>query len=88
MRVEIVTAEYGAGTTFVDVTETLKEHVHDFPLIVLPSPSYNASFGGDPAPGIVKQLKIQYRMNGSLGVASFPENATILLPTPKATTGG
>ena len=64
VKVEILKAEYGAGTKFMDVTEVLRKHVRDFPLIVLPSPSYNASFGGDPAPSVVKQLRIQYRMNG------------------------
>ena len=73
---------------FTDLSPPQETHTFQFPLIVLPSPSYNASFGGDPALGIVKQLRIQYRMNGSPGVASFPENATILLPTPQATTGG
>jgi hypothetical protein len=81
VKVEILKAEYGAGTKFVDVTETLRKHVRDFPLIVLPSPNYNASFGGDPAPNVVKQLKIQYRMNGIAGEAAFQENAPIMLPT-------
>ncbi len=37
---------------------------------------------GDPLPGVVKQLKIQYRINDKPGEASFAENATIMLPTP------
>jgi hypothetical protein len=52
-------------------------------LIVLPSASYNSAFGGDPASGTVKQLKIQYRINGKPGEVSLPEDATIMLPTPK-----
>jgi hypothetical protein len=64
------------------VTAILKRHVRNFPLIVLPSPSYNTSLGGDPAPGIVKQLKIQYRINGKEGQVSFQENAPIVLPVP------
>ena len=82
VKVEIIKAQYGTGTKFKDVTEALRRHVRDFPLIVLPSSSYNASFGGDPAPGIVKQLKVQYRINGKAGEASFAENATIVLPVP------
>lgn len=82
-KVEIIKAEYGAGTNQKDVTETLKEHVGDLAQIRLPSPVYNAVFGGDPAPGIVKQLKIQYRINGKAGEASFQENADITLPLPK-----
>jgi len=83
VKVEIIKAEYGAGTTFRDVTEILRRSVRDLPLIVLPSPSYNTSFGGDPVPGTVKQLKVQYRLNGKPGEATFPENATIMLPVPK-----
>jgi len=84
VKVEIIKAEYGAGAKQKDVTETLRRCVGDLPLIVLPSPAYNASFGGDPVPGIVKQLKIQYRINGKSGEASFPENAVIMLPMPGA----
>ena len=83
VKVQILKAEYGAGAKFKDVTGLLKRHVRDFPLIVLPKSSYNASFGGDPVPGTTKQLKIQYRINGKDGAASFPENATIMLPIPE-----
>lgn len=82
VKVEIIKAEYGAGDKRVDVTAILRKHVRDFPLIVLPS-SYNSAFGGDPASGVVKQLKIQYQINGKAGEASFPEDATIMLPMPK-----
>jgi HEAT repeat protein len=83
VKIEIVKAEYGAGTSFKDVTTILRKHVHDFPVIVLPSPSYNAAFGGDPAPGVRKELKVQYRMADQPGEVSFAENATIVLPAPK-----
>jgi hypothetical protein len=83
VKIEIVKAEYGAGTSFKDVTTILRKHVHDFPVIILPSPSYNGAFGGDPSPGIRKELKIQYRMADKPGEISFAENATIVLPMPK-----
>jgi len=83
VKIEIVKAEYGAGTKQKDVTAMLRRHVRDFPLIVLPSPKYNTAFGGDPAPGTVKQLKIEYKIDGKPGEVSLPENATVLLPTPK-----
>jgi HEAT repeat protein len=83
VKIEIIQAQYGAGTTQKDVTEILRRHVRDLPLIVLPSSSYNSAFGGDPAPGVVKQLKVQYRMDGQAGEAVFTENATIMLPMPK-----
>ena len=83
VEVEIVKAEYGAGTTFKDVTAIVRSRAGSLPLIVLPSASYNETFGGDPVPSVVKQLKIQYRINGKAGEATFAENATILLPMPK-----
>ncbi len=83
VKVEILKAQYGTDAKWVDVTEALRRHVRDFPLIILPSPNYNASFGGDPVPGIVKQLKIQYKLNGKDGEVSLAEDAPVLLPVPK-----
>jgi hypothetical protein len=83
LKVEIVKAEYGAGTKTVDVTEALQKCVRGCPLIALPSASYNASFGGDPAPGTKKKLTIRYRIDGQKGEVSLPENSAILLPTPE-----
>lgn len=83
MKVEIVKAEYGAGATQRDVTEVVKSKVGDLPLIDLDSTSFNASFGGDPAPGTAKKLKIQYKIDGKPGEATFGEDAIIILPMPK-----
>lgn len=83
LKVEIVKAEYGAGATQKDVTDTLRKQVTGLQMITLPSSGYNESFGGDPVPGTVKQLKVQYRINGKAGEATFAENALILLPMPK-----
>lgn len=83
VKVEILKAEYGAGATQKDVTAVLKKQAGDLPLITLASASYNASFGGDPAPNTVKQLKIKYSINGKQGEASFAEDAVIVLPMPK-----
>ncbi|MDA1163858.1 MAG: hypothetical protein O3B13_12205 [Planctomycetota bacterium] len=80
---EIVKAEYGAGTKQRDVTAVLRKRSGDLPLITLAATGYNASFGGDPAPGVVKTLKVQYRINGKSGAASFAEDALIILPMPK-----
>ena len=80
VKLEIIKAEYGAGTKQRDVTEIIRKQARDLPLIVLPSANYNAAFGGDPVPDTVKQLKIQYRINGKAGEATFAENAVILLP--------
>jgi HEAT repeat protein len=83
VKLEIVKAEYGAGSNQRDVTAVLRKQGGDLPLITLASASYNTSFGGDPAPGVVKKLKVQYRINGKTGEASFAENALIILPMPK-----
>ncbi len=83
MKVEIVKAEYGSGATQKDVTAIVRKQVTDLPLITLAADGYNSSFGGDPAPNTVKQLKIQYKINGKAGEATFAENALIVLPMPK-----
>lgn len=83
VKVEIVKAEYGAGATQKDVTAIVAKQATDLPLISLPAETYNASFGGDPAPSTIKQLKIQYKINGKAAEATFAENALIVLPMPK-----
>jgi len=82
VKLEIIKAEYGAGAKVKDVTAILRKYAKNYRIIFLPSTSYNASFD-DPAPGIVKQLKIQYRIDGKEGEVSLNENATIVLPMPK-----
>ncbi len=83
VQLEIIQAEYGAGEQTKDVTAILRQHAKNFRIIFLPSASYNESFGGDPAAGIVKQLKIKYRIDGKEGETSLNENATVVLPMPK-----
>ncbi len=83
VEMEIIKAEYGAGSTQKDVTEILQKQASDYQLILLPSSSYNASFGGDAVPGTAKTLVIQYRINGKVGEATFAENALLFLPMPK-----
>ena len=83
VKLEIVKAEYGAGANQKDVTAVIQKQGGDLPLITLASASYNTNFGGDPAPGSVKKLKIQYKINGKAGEASFDEDALIVLPMPK-----
>ena len=83
MKLEIIKAEYGSGATQKDVTEILQKQVGDLPLLALASESYNTSFGGDPLPGSVKLLKVQYRINGKAGEVSFAEDALLVFPMPK-----
>jgi hypothetical protein len=83
VKIEILKAEYGAGDKVQDVTEIVRKAAGQMPLVVLGSPNYNEAFGGDPAPNVPKQLKIQYKLDGKPGEVTLPENATILLPMPK-----
>jgi HEAT repeat protein len=83
VKVEIVKAEYGGDSGKKDVTALLQKRATDLPLITLPETTYNKSFGGDPAPGSDKKLKVQYKLNGKPGEASFVEGQLILLPMPK-----
>jgi HEAT repeat protein len=82
VKIEILKAEYGAGGKLKDVTDLVRQAVHGFPLLILKSSNYNGAFGGDPAPGTVKQLKVEYSLNGKKAKAAFAENATIVLPNP------
>jgi HEAT repeat protein len=82
VELEIIKAEYGAGDKIKDVTAVLRKYAKNYRIIFLPSTSYNESFGGDPASGIVKQLEIEYRINGKKGEVTLRENAMIVLPMP------
>lgn len=83
VKVEIVKAEYGSDSGKKDVTGILQKQATDLPLITLPETTYNKSFGGDPAPGSDKKLKVQYKLNGKPGEVTFAEGALIMLPAPK-----
>lgn len=82
-KIEVLKAEYGSGNKYVDVTEIVRQRVRRLPLIILPEQSYNASFGGDPTPGVKKDLRVRYKIDGKEGQASFGEDDSILLPEPQ-----
>ena len=81
-RITIQKAVYGAvgAGGSADVTRKLTKLINAGSATVAVS---NSNFGGDPAPSVVKQLKIQYKIDGKAGEATFPENAAIMLPLPK-----
>jgi HEAT repeat protein len=83
VKLQIVKAAYGADGVSKDVTSVLQKNAGSLPWINLSGRGYNATFGGDPVPGKVKKLTIEYVMDGKQGTASFDENAPILLPQPK-----
>ena len=82
VKLEIVEARYGAGQQAKDVTAILRRHAKNYRIIFLPGDGYNESFGGDPAPGTVKQLRIKYRIDGKDSETLLNENAAIVLPLP------
>ena len=82
-KVEILSAMYGSGNGDKDVTDIIKKNLKDTPLVILPPGGYNENFGGDPAPGAQKKLKIQYKLNDRPGEIALSENAAIVLPVPK-----
>ncbi|MCG8586740.1 MAG: DUF3395 domain-containing protein, partial [Pirellulales bacterium] len=81
--IEVLKAEYGAGKKWKDVTPRLREASTGSHSISLKTPKYNDAFGGDPAPGVIKVLRIQYRIDGKIGTVTLAENAPVVLPTPK-----
>jgi hypothetical protein len=83
VKLEIVKAEYGAQNSQKDVTNIIRKNSGDYLLIALPAASYNSAFGGDPAPGNRKQLKIQYKINDKPAEATFAEDEMIILEMPK-----
>ncbi|TWT84183.1 HEAT repeat protein [Planctomycetes bacterium CA13] len=78
--VKIIEATYGAGELQKDVTKAVRNAVGDIPYVALPNSSFNQSFGGDPAPGEKKLLKIKYQLDGKEGEAVFRENTSVVLP--------
>ncbi len=70
-------ATWGEGTATVDATRRLTRLVSDGALATVAS---NEVAGSDPAPGIEKELRITYVVNGESKVASFREGKEVRLP--------
>jgi len=64
-----------------DVTELLASLVEDSSLCVSVS---NGSFGGDPAPGVVKTLSVEYVLDGVKSEKSLSEGSSLNLASKKA----
>ena len=73
----IVFAGYGYSTQTKDVTTIVK---NGYGLGVRKFVANNTSFGGDPAPGKVKDLFIVWQQNGSTTSAVVQEGESIALP--------
>ena len=90
LSLEIVKAEYGAEGALLEVTQRLANYSDELlnsmdspTAVALPGSGYNEFFGGDPAGGKVKELRIRYRVAGKEFEAVFPENAQLRLPKMK-----
>jgi hypothetical protein len=78
-KLEIQHAIYTAtdGTNGMDVTAKLSKLVRDGQLAV---EANNSFFGVDPAVNQVKELRVDYTLDGQPGHATVPENETLTLP--------
>lgn len=73
----ICTATYGAQDEGKDVTRILASRVKDGKLELLVS---NENLGGDPVPGVVKKLQVEYLFAGKQHSATADEGETLSLP--------
>jgi len=83
-QLEILTARYGAGATWLDVTSRLRGMVAGNRLSLRVDVE---TLGSDPAPGIAKTLMVRYRFNGREGDAFAGDFSTLSLPPLMETSG-
>ena len=78
----IIKAFYGSkdGTKGADVTELLKKSVKDGRLDIGVT---NDALGGDPAPGISKQLSVEYSIDGQCESKNIPEYGRFAIRSEK-----
>jgi hypothetical protein len=75
---EITRAIYGAdGGGSADVKDKLVDLIKSGRKSVVAG---NDAMGGDPAPGVVKQLRVEFTLNGTPGTVTMDEGDTLLLP--------
>ena len=74
-NLQIIRATYGDGNTVRDVTATVQATVQNN--AVLRVQAMPDSLGGDPVPGNLKTLWIQYNYNGQAGEISAQDGAWI-----------
>ena len=67
----------------VDVTRQLRQRVKDGRLVV----PANNEIAGDPAPQVVKELRVNYHVNGEPGMRVVRENQILRIPTGAADYG-
>jgi hypothetical protein len=77
-RLEIKHATYGADGGSADVTAKVVGLTKRGQTSITAS---SDELGGDPAPGQVKQLRVEFTLAGKTGTATADENETLILPT-------
>jgi hypothetical protein len=79
-KLELKSAAYGvfnlANSGMVDVTAKVAEQVQNGKLRIVAS----NELGGDPAAGVVKEMRVEYECGGQKRVATVAENLTLELP--------
>lgn len=73
---KILSATYGSGNTFIDITNQLNDAVEDNKLKIVMS----NNIAGDPTPGIRKKGKIRYEYANKESEIEYAESDTIDLP--------
>ncbi len=76
-KLHVQSASYGAGSTTSDVTKLLNSKIVAGRLEILVN---NDNLGGDPAPKIAKELRLQYSYDGQVHSRVIPENQNLSLP--------
>ncbi len=75
----IVSAVYGAGDTWVDVTQQLAQQIRQNTLNVKAS---NELVGGNPVDQTPKTLNVHYRIGDTLHSVTVKENEVLQIPAP------
>lgn len=81
-EIEIISAKYGSGDSWIDLTEKAKTCVISNVAAVIPAD--NGFAGGDPAKGKAKKLVVEYKLDGEVKTAETPERQSLLISNVKA----
>lgn len=73
--IDVVKAEYGAGSSWLDVTETVRNAIAEDRIEI----DVNNTNFGDPAPGVGKITKAVFNYNGKQVVLFAKENTTFVV---------
>jgi hypothetical protein len=75
----IISARYGADTSWVDVAERLQARIQNGNLRISAT---NDELGGDPAPSVRKSMEVAYTHGGQPHTKTVHEGETLSIPEP------